>query len=315
MNLTLPTLVFTTCLKVKKDERILIVTDDAQASIAADFFQAAGVFSKNISVYSVADMTENGQEPSDEISQAMLNCDIALLITTYSLSHTKSRVASSENGARIISMPGITEEILNRSVDVDYDDQVKRTDALTAILTQGSKVTITSPGGTHVHFSIDGRTAEGDTGMCTKPGDFINLPAGEAFVAPLETTAQGAIVFDGAIASIPLDKPVTLRMKNGSIESLEGGSTAKLFETRLDAAGRKARTICEFGIGTNSKAIPSPEILEAEKVFGTCHIAFGRNTTFGGINDVPFHTDGLILRPTITIDGSIIMKDGVLLNL
>ena len=72
MKLTLPTLVLTTCLNVKKDERILIVTDDAQASIAADFFQAAGVFSKNISVYSLADMTENGQEPSDEISQAML---------------------------------------------------------------------------------------------------------------------------------------------------------------------------------------------------------------------------------------------------
>ncbi len=306
--------VFETCLAVKPNEKILIVTDAEKMPVASVFVQAAKTFSKNVTLLILEGMTENGQEPPEKIREALYTTNIAILVTTYSLSHTKTRLEASRRGARIISMPGITDEIMNRSIDVDYKSQMARTDALQDILTKSNSVIIRSPGGTGVTFSIKNRPGIGDTGFCTRPGDFINLPAGEAFIAPVEDSAQGTIVFDGAIASIPLDKPITLTLKDGAIESLAGGRAARTFEERLDAVGPKARIICEFGIGTNEKAIASPEILEAEKVFGTCHIAFGRNITFGGTNDVPFHTDGLILNPTIYIDNRIIMKDGLLLK-
>jgi leucyl aminopeptidase (aminopeptidase T) len=70
----------------------------------------------------------------------------------------------------------------------------------------------------------------------------------------------------------------------------------------MKEAGDHARVLCELGIGTNPKARLSPNALEAEKVFGTCHVAFGDNSTFGGQNFVPFHTDCVMAYPTVFVD-------------
>ena len=49
---------------------------------------------------------------------------------------------------------------------------------------------------------------------------------------------------------------------------------------------------------------------EVEKVYGTCHMALGNNATFGGEVDVPFHSDGVILEPTVKIDDKKIIVGG-----
>ncbi|MBI3950174.1 MAG: hypothetical protein HY314_06945 [Acidobacteria bacterium] len=50
-----------------------------------------------------------------------------------------------------------------------------------------------------------------------------------------------------------------------------------------------------------------------EKVMGTVHIAIGDNVSFGGQVHVSSHLDGLLKKPTLEIDGHIIMRDGQLL--
>ena len=50
----------------------------------------------------------------------------------------------------------------------------------------------------------------------------------------------------------------------------------------MEQTGEKAKIVCEFGIGTNKTTKLIPEVLEAEKVYGTGHLAFGNNATFGG---------------------------------
>jgi leucyl aminopeptidase (aminopeptidase T) len=77
-------------------------------------------------------------------------------------------------------------------------------------LTSGDKVIITSPRGTKLSFSINGRAGIPDTGILNKPGEFGNLPAGEAFIPPVEGTANGLLLVDGAIADIELDAPVKI---------------------------------------------------------------------------------------------------------
>jgi leucyl aminopeptidase (aminopeptidase T) len=81
----------------------------------------------------------------------------------------------------------------------------------------------------------------------------------------------------------------------------------------MNDAGDKARVLCELGIGTNPATHLSSNVLEAEKVYGTCHIAFGDNSTFGGTNFVFFHTDCVIANPTITIDGRVVVKNKIIL--
>ena len=102
-----------------------------------------------------------------------------------------------------------------------------------------------------------------------------------------------------------------MEIKDGYAVKFSGGSEAKKLKAMLDNVGsRKAFNIAELGIGTNPKARVIGVVLEDEKVFGTCHIAFGNNALFGGKVDVPIHVDGVIKKPTIIADGKMIMKDG-----
>ncbi|MBI4130512.1 aminopeptidase [Candidatus Roizmanbacteria bacterium] len=169
---------------------------------------------------------------------------------------------------------------------------------------------MTSPNGTNLTLDLTGRTAIADTGLYHNPGDFGNLPAGETFIAPVEGKSYGTIVFDGCFADIELDAPITITVKNGVATDITGGEAARLLNQRLARVGKKgAYSIAEFGIGTNKTARLGNNLLEVEKVYGTCHIALGNNATFGGEVDVPFHSDGVILQPTIEIDGKVILKN------
>lgn len=78
----------------------------------------------------------------------------------------------------------------------------------------------------------------------------------------------------------------------------------------LKAAGPKAYNLAEFGIGTNPKARLIGNVLEDEKVLGTCHVAFGDNSTFGGKVLAGIHVDGILLKPTIKLDGKTVMEKG-----
>ena len=87
---------------------------------------------------------------------------------------------------------------------------------------------------------------------------------------------------------------------------------AKKLKQQLDAVGKDARNIAEFGIGTNDSAKLSGVLLEDEKVMGTIHIALGNNVSMGGSVNVPIHLDGVVKKPTVWMDGKLLMKDGKL---
>jgi leucyl aminopeptidase (aminopeptidase T) len=66
------------------------------------------------------------------------------------------------------------------------------------------------------------------------------------------------------------------------------------------------RNLAELGIGTNDKASRPDNVLEAEKILGTIHLALGDNTGFGGTVAAPFHEDYVFYQPTVTL----VMSDG-----
>ena len=66
-----------------------------------------------------------------------------------------------------------------------------------------------------------------------------------------------------------------------------------------------------MGVGTNPFARLSPEsALEAEKVLGTVHVALGNDATIGGNVSVAYHSDGVLLRPTMFLAGEEIIREG-----
>jgi len=241
--------------------------------------------------------------------------DIVLIPTAKSLTHTNARRAASAKGVRIATFPGITKDVLIRGMSADYKAIAERSVKVKKILDRGKKVKVTSPAGTNISFDISSRKAIAGKGIFHKKGQSGNLPAGETFIAPVEGTANGVFVVDGSMAGLGLIKKANLKIEveNGFAVKITGGTNARKLNSMLDKVGKKARNIAEFGIGTNDSVKLSGVLLEDAKVMGTVHIALGNNISMGGTVNVPIHLDGVIKKPTVYVDGKLLMNKGRLI--
>ena len=302
------------CMGVKAGERVLVITDEPLRAIGYALRNATKDFGNEVMLVEILPRKTNGEEPPREIAELMKMVDVVLCPTSKSLTHTDSRRAASEKGVRIATLPGVTEEIMVRCMNADYNKIAERTFRLCDLLEQTSVVRVQAPAGTDVALPIKGRKAHASTGLFREKGLWGNLPTGEAYLAPLEGESQGIVVVDGSMASVGVVRePISIQVKDGYATDVSGGAEAKRLIELLEPHGKDGRNVAEFGIGTNDKAILTGLILEDEKVMGTIHIAFGDNKSMGGSVRVASHLDGLIKQPTVWFDDRMIMQDGKML--
>ncbi len=300
-----------TCMGVKRGERVLVVTDPPRLAIARSLLDAAREVGANAMLLCMPVGKRHGEEPPKLVGAAMLSSDIVLAPTTYSISHTQARLRATRSGVRIATMPMITKDILSSGAMLaDYREVSKLTKKVAAKLQGVKRVEVTTRAGTELVFSIAGRRICPDTGIYRRPGDFGNLPAGEVAVAPVEGTAEGQVVIDGSMVDRVRGK-IRIRFEHGIARKISGRGASKLLRM-LDTAGPSSRNLAEFGIGTNPKARLIGNMLEDEKVLGTCHIALGDNSSFGGRVKAGIHVDGIFTKPTVRLDGKILMEEGQL---
>lgn len=238
--------------------------------------------------------------------------------------------------------PGTTIDMFSRTIAIDYSLMRSRAQAIAKILDEAVALQISAPSGTDIFIGVEGRKTFIDDGDFSKPGAGGNLPAGEVFISPVVKSAEGTIVFDGSIADIAgdivIETPISCAISGGFVMGCEGGAEAEQLEKALRKGmemasslaksgamspeealryATNARHIGELGIGLNVEARIHGNMLEDEKVYGTCHFAIGSNYD----EDAPamIHLDGLVKKPTITAlmpDGSeiAIMKNGDLFS-
>lgn len=298
------------CMGIKSNEKVLIVTDTDKEKIEAPiFFESAKKFSNKVKMVVFKPSGQHGAEAPKKVIDLMCDSDVVLIPTSYSLSHTAGRQKATNKGARIASMPGITKDIILRTLTLDYYQVAKLAKKIAGLLTEANNAHLTSNNGTDVLLPLEGRDAIPDTGLYLNPSDFGNLPAGEAFIAPLEGKSNGVIIFEKVYGNIKLTTPLAVEVKNGKVINISGQQAFKLLRD-LEKIGPDSKSIAELGVGTNKAAKLGENMLEVEKVYGTCHIALGNNAYFGGEVDVPYHEDGIILNPTLKLDGKTIIKNG-----
>lgn len=306
--------VYRDCLKLKQHERFLIFADQPQKNLASEFLTEACAFNKSPYLMIGPTISRANTELSMEISKLFEKQDCIILLTSLSISHTKTRRNASRKGARIVSMPGIHADSLIRTMTADYKPMIHRSQKLADILTIGCSAHLTTSAGTDLTFSLVRMKGHADTGMVHTPGQFSNLPAGEAAVAPADRSTNGLLIVDGSFPTVGMLKtPVEMRVTNGFVTRIAGNSEAEEIRKLLKPFGKKGKYIAELGIGTNPNADLTGLTLEDEKKLGTVHIALGNNISFDGKNNVPCHFDSVLLKPTLTIDGKKIMEDGGLL--
>jgi len=312
-SLKAPTLVaLRDCMAVKKGESVLIITDVNKRELGYAFWETARELETEAMILEIIPRQSNGEEPPAAVAEIMKHVDVLLCPTTKSLSHTDARRNASKAGVRIATLPGITEDTLVRTLDADYNRIADLSIKLTEFLTKGKLVRVTTEKGTDITMPIEGRDGHEDTGLVHNPGDFANLPAGEAYIAPIEGKSNGVFVVDGSMAGLGVLKESLIKIEvvDGFATEISGSTDAEELVKVLEPFGKPGRNIAEFGIGTNYKAQITGTVLEDEKIIGTIHIALGDNISMGGNVSVASHLDGIIKNPSFEIDGTVIMKDG-----
>ncbi len=240
-----------------------------------------------------------------------------IALSNYSTSHTRFRdLLTRVCNARYASMPLFEMSMLEGPMNIDWKHLARITNNITRKLNKAERVEITTANGSKLSFSTKNRKAYADTGILTKPGSFGNLPAGEAYISPVEGTAKGKLILEWA-PTRELKSPVTLAIDEGYVKDISGNEEYT-YQLKKKISERKENgNIAELGIGTNNRAKRPYNILESEKIMGTIHIALGDNSSFGGKVKTPFHQDFVFFKPTVTLihkdkSRNILMKKGEL---
>lgn len=298
------------CLDVKEKETVLIVTDDNKLAIGESLYDEAKAMGAEAMLMVMKPRKVSGEEPPLAIAEAMKTADVIICPTTSSLTHTNAKINAVKAGARFASMPGITEEMfMEGAITADYNEVERLTLEFTELLTNAKEAKIIKDGYS-LTMNLEGRKGIPSTGIYKNPGEAGNLPSGEAYIAPVEGTSEGEIIIDGSMVGMGiLEEPVYIKVKDGKIVELKGKNTEKV---NILLENDNNSSLGELGIGTNPAARLTGVILEDEKIYGTVHIAFGTNTSFGGTIKADCHIDGVILKPTLYLDDILVIEEGEL---
>lgn len=305
--------ILSTNLALGEDETLLVVTDDPTREVGQLFYDAARALGRRALLMVMPEGRVTGEEPPAAVAAAMKTADVALCPTAKSITHTTARIEAAAAGTRVVTMPGVTMDMLrDGAACADYAEVERRTMTLTERLTHAKTARIEKDG--HVlTMDLNGRNGVASPGVYRTPGASGNFPSGEAYIAPLEGGANGSVVIDGSMVGIgTLAEPLVVTLENGRLVQAEGGDANGAYAEQLSIlfARPENGTIAELGIGTNERAKLCGIILEDEKLYGTVHVAFGTNASFGGVTKADCHYDGIVLRPTLYLDDKCVIRDG-----
>lgn len=291
------------CLALGADESCAVVTDDERLPIGRALYDAARAVSDEVVLMQYPPGDQHGTEPPAPVAAAMRGADVVFCPTTKSLSHTRARSRANEAGARVATLPGITEEVFRTGLDADYRSIERSCEAVLSAVAEAEEVRVTSSAGTDITFEPGEHEWLADTGIVHEAGAMSNLPAGEVFVSP--ETASGTYVVDGTMMPHGLlDEQLKFTVEDGFVTDISDRDVREQVERGAEEVGDDAYNLAELGIGTNvavSQLVGS--VLLDEKAAGTVHIAIGDDHGIGGDTQAPLHLDGILREPTVYADG------------
>jgi aminopeptidase len=202
------------------------------------------------------------------------------------------------------------EDFIYGATNIDWKKVKKQGEKLKKVLDKGNEVRIIGKE-TDLRFSIKGRLGENSAGR-------FNMPDGEVFTSPVETTTNGHIYYEfPAVYGGKEVEGVRLTFRNGKVVKAEATKNNDYLQKmiRMDEG---ASRLGEFGIGINHGIKKfTKRILFDEKIGGTIHLALGNSfPECRGTNKSALHWDmikDLRKEGRVYIDKKLILKDGKIL--
>jgi 2,5-dihydroxypyridine 5,6-dioxygenase len=306
------------CTQIRPEDSVLIVADDAAGPVwLAQVVRSAVEAMGAEAVCMIMNPRElEKREPPPTVAAAMKTADVTFHVTDKrAIVHTTARTEATEAGHKFYLLHQFDVEILKRGISANDIHLIKeRTEGLAKRLAETSIARITTPSGTNMTMSLKGRTP-----LALHPSNPVigTLPYyGEAAIAPVEGTAEGTVVVDLSILGWDylLKEPLKYKVKAGRVVDISGDPEEVAKISKIYSTDANANNVAELGIGT-SHMIPGEvrgRRIDAARV-GTAHFGIGRNNDFGGSTWSAIHLDSLMSKATIELDGTCVIKDGVLL--
>lgn len=302
-------------LEAVTSESVVIVCDEEKSEVGQAFAEGAlalGLWTRLV-------VLQTGKEVRKEIPPLLLEIvanqkpDIYINLMRGLREETSFRIKvikleTRSRRARLGHCPGVTLDMLTDgalSLTSDGHQQMQFfAQKLLHILEGAVKIQVRTPSGTDLSMNVEERPFYTDTKIDWKTMKWMNFPMGEVLVAPMENSLSGRLVCDVAIGGIGLLKsPVEIAAQNGEAVRVTCRNQSVLGAVKASLSTDEwSDVVGEFAFGINPKARLVQEFLEAEKILGTVHVAFGDNLDYpGGKNPSKNHMDFLMNCPTVRI--------------
>ena len=169
-----------TCADIKPGETVLIVSDPSTSHVG-EAIRAAALKVTNLVGHRVMEpLTMHGQEPPKDISDEMAESAVVFGVTEMSLAHSQARFLATQAGARYLSLPGYSVEVLTSpALLADFRTLTPVANRLAELLTAGSQVTLRTPLGSDLTCNVTMRQANAAPGWCWAPGTMASPPDAE----------------------------------------------------------------------------------------------------------------------------------------
>lgn len=306
------------CTNVKPGESVLIVTDASMMTIAQLLASATRERQAEPVIAVIEQRSSDSTEPPRSVAEAMRVSDVIFSPVSISITHTRAVKEAAAAGARAIALTAVTEEMMvSGGLEADFSRVKERCRAVGERMSKAREAHITTREGTDLTFRVEGRRV--NVMPCVvEPGEFSPAPTAEVNFSPMEGTAKGVIVADASIPYLGiglLKQPIRFPVRDGFIVGIEGGDpeqVATLRGTWEKQADPNVYNVAEMGIGMNPNCRFTGIMLEDEGVLGSIHIGTGTNITLGGTVKARSHYDLIMARPTLELDGEVVIQDGQL---
>jgi 2,5-dihydroxypyridine 5,6-dioxygenase len=245
--------------------------------------------------------------------------------TLEGLMHAPETPAILKAGARIMVISNEHPEALERMApDAELEARVRKA---TAMLRAARRMHVTSAVGTDLSVDLTGATTVGVWGWTDRPGTLAHWPGGIVVSFPRSGTVEGTLVLDRGDINLTfkryLEAPLRLTLERDYVTHIEGeGADAEMMRGYLAAWGdREAYAVSHVGFGMNRKArYEALAMYDRRDTNGTELRAVAGNFLFStGANEcagryTAGHFDIPVMRTTIAIDDTVVVRDGVLQN-
>ncbi|MDQ2868295.1 MAG: aminopeptidase [Verrucomicrobiota bacterium] len=274
------------CLRLKPEERITIITDEATADIAASLQAEVEEVGAEHAVFILENYAERPlkgmpQIILDDLAQSQVSIFCAQTQTGELGSRIAMTAVVNAHGIRHGHMVNINREIMLEGMRADF----LAVDALSQRLIErarmADRIVCRTPHGTEFEAELSPKLKWLKTSGIITPEKWGNLPGGEIFTSPLNT--NGVFVVDGVVGDYLCQKygdlqsaPLTIEVENNRIRTLRCENKELLEEFRAyTSTDENSNRVGEFAVGTNTACTHIiGHILQDEKIPGI-HIAFG----------------------------------------